>query len=227
MKNQKVIIALSALLLALVIAACDQKSSSKSSGDVAIKIDDDKITVSQFEDYYYTQNKLMLNMDRKKIDEMAKNPQAQNHPTLNKAKFADYLISRKLLYNKAMNDESLNKEELQAIVELNKYNGVATYYLLEKLKDGISVTDKEIDEFYNQNRNLFKGVAINDQIIARIRQQIFMKKFEMASNQFILNLIAESKVNREGLKKYLKEKSAASASEPAQEEKKEEKAPAK
>jgi len=184
-----------------------------SSGDWAAKIDDEVITIDEFYRYYYTQNKMLLNMDKKEIDKMAMDPSMVNHPTINRSKFLDFLISRKLLFQKAMTDDTINKDELTTVVELFKLNGVATYYLSEKLKDEINVTDDEIDRFYNENRRLFKGVPIDDTIINKIKQQIFMQKFEQKSNEFLMNLIAESKVNKEGFKKYLRDKISKESSE--------------
>jgi hypothetical protein len=213
--------AFSIFLMASFIS-CDKMKGNdgkEDTGKPAIKLEDDTISIKEFEDYYYTQNKLVLNLGKEEIDEMATNPMAQNHPTLSRKKFADYIISRILLFNKAMDDDTVDREELETVIELNKYNSVATYYLLEKLQDEINVTEQEVEQFYNQNRQMFQGVALNDQVIARIRQQIFMKKFEMKSNEFILNLIAENKVNREGLKQYLKNKTAEAKTESPAEEK--------
>ncbi len=213
--------AFSIFLMASFIS-CDKmkgKDGKEDTGKPAIKLENETISIKEFEDYYYTQNKLVLNLGKEEIDKMAANPMAQNHPTLSRKKFADYIISRILLYNKAMDDETVDRNEMETVVELNKYNSVATYYLLEKLQDEINVTEQEVEQFYNQNRQMFQGVALNDQVVARIRQQIFMKKFEMKSNEFILNLIAENKVNREGLKQYLKNKTAKAENEASSEEK--------
>ena len=156
-------------------------------------------------------------MEKDEIDKISEDPSMADHPTLNKTKFMDFIISRKLLYKKTINDESLDQEELKTIIELFKLQGVSSYYLSLKLKDKITVTDDEIDRFYKENKKIFKGVPINDDVINRIKQQIYMQKFEQESSQFIMNLLAESKVNREGfrnhIKKKLQEKEAAASEE--------------
>jgi hypothetical protein len=206
MKKNRILVVIPLLLVALFIIACDNKGSSNESGKAAVKIDDDVITIDTMEKFYYVQNKLILNKTKEEIDNLAKTPAAANYPSLNRAKFADIIISRKLLYKKAMADEDMDKDELNAVMELNKINGVATFYLIKKLGKDINVTDKEVEAFYTANRNLFKGVPLNDQVLMKVKQQIFMKKFELLQNQFIMNLIAESKVNREGYKKFIQNK---------------------
>lgn len=198
------------LLIFLTIAS----SCNMISGEVLAEIDSDEITLDEFQSYYYTQNKVLLNLDTKEIDRLSHESNMENHPTLNKSKFMDFLISRKLLYTKAMDDSSINKKELEAIIELTRLQGVATYYLSEKLKDEISVSDDEVNAFYNQNKQLFKGVPIDEGIINKIKQQIFMQKFERKSSEFVMNLIAESKVSREGFKKYLKEDAVKESQKP-------------
>lgn len=215
-------------MLAIIMAAAAIILTCKKPGDeVAVVIDNEKITIDEFNRYYYMFAKMMLNMDKKEVDRMAANPDIENHPTLgllNRNKFMDFLISRKLLYKKAFDDDSLNKDDLKTIRELSDLQFVASYYLTQKLKDDIKVSEAEINEFYNQNRERLKGVPMNDEAISWMRNQVFMQKMEMKSNQFILDLLAEAKVNREGFKKYMKEleKKGESKEEQKEEEKKKE-----
>ncbi len=192
-------------LIAIVSLLTISATSCKKGSKWAVKIDGEKISIDEFYKFYYTQNKMLLNLDKEEIDKLADDPQLAEHPTINKTKFMDYLVSRKLLYRKAMNDEDIDKEELNALIELSNLNAAANYYILEKHKDEIEVSDEEAEMFYRNNQEQFKGVPINDQVMNGIKQQIFMQKLEAKSSEFIMNLIAESKVNREGFKKHLKE----------------------
>lgn len=195
--KRTIALALIAFIPVLYLSSCKK-------GDVAVKIDDEKITIPEFNNYYYMQNKLLMNMDKAEIDKVADDPQIENHPTLNKSRFLDFLISRKLLYEKAMKDDKINKEELKTIVELAQMQAAATYYLTEKLGSEITVSDKEADEFYRQNPQLFKGVPVNDAVIDQIKRQIKMQKLEQKSNQYIFDVMAEHKINREGFREYIK-----------------------
>lgn len=207
----------------LLILAVTMTTTCKKDGDeLAVKIDDEKISINQFNNYYYMFAKMMLNMDKKDVDKAAANPEIENHPTLNilnKRKFMEFLVSRKLLYIKAFQDDSINKEDLKTIEELSKIQFVSSYYLLQKLKDDIQVTDQEMNEFYTRNKEQLKGMPMNEEMEARIRQQIFSEKLELKSNAFIIDLLGEIKVNKEGFKKYMekieKEKKSGETKSPA------------
>ena len=122
----------------LLILAVTMTTACKKEGDeLAVKIDDEKISINQFNNYYYMFAKMMLNMDKKEVDKAAANPEIENHPTLNilnKRKFMDFLVSRKLLYIKAFQDESINRDDLKTIEELSKIQFVSSYYLLPEIK---------------------------------------------------------------------------------------------
>ncbi len=195
-----------ALVTALIVAAGLFSACKKEGDEVAVVIDKKKITVNEFNRYYYMFAKMMLNMDKEDVDKMASNPEIENHPSLsllNRNKFMDFLVSRKLLYNKAFDDDSMNRDDLKTISELSDLQFVSSYYLSVKLKDDIQVSDADVDEFYKRNIDRLKGVPMNDEAVNWMKQQVFMEKLELKSNQFIMDLLAESKVNREGFRKYL------------------------
>lgn len=202
MSTKRVII----LLVAVLISSSILFSCKKDNW--AAKIDDDVISLDDFYNYYYLQNKLFLNLEKKDLDKLSGDPTMMNHPTINKSRFLDFIISRKILFKKAMDDKNINKDDLNTIVELSKLQAVSTFYIMEKLKNEIKVTDQEAEQFYNSNKKLFNNVPIDENIINRIKQQIFMQKIEERSNEFIMDMMAQYKINREGLKNHLKEKSS-------------------
>ncbi len=203
------------------IAASLLTSCKKEGDELAVKIDKEKISINEFNNYYYLFAKMMLNMDKKDVDKMAANPEIENHPTLNllnKNKFMDFFVSRKLLYIKASQDDSINKEEMETVAELAKLQFVSSYYLSQKLKDEIKVTDEDVNAFYARNKDKLKGVPMNDEAVNWMKQQVFMEKLEMKSNQFILEILGEIKVNREGFKKYMSKSAKESAAAEQKEE---------
>jgi hypothetical protein len=209
-------------IIILIFAVTLATACKKEGDELAVKIDNEKISINQFNSYYYMFAKMMMNMDKKDVDKAAANPEIENHPTLNllnKRKFMDFLVSRKLLYIKAQQDDSMNKEDLKMIEELSKLQFVSSYYLSQKLKDEIQVSDQEVNDFYTKNKERFKGVPMNDEAVNWIKQQIFMEKLEIKSNQFIIDLLGEIKVNKEGFKNYMnkidKDKKQTEAKEPA------------
>jgi hypothetical protein len=217
MKNRKW-----AFFIFLFIAVSFLSTCKKEGDEVAVIIDNKKITVNQFNNYYYMFAKMMLNMDKKEVDKMATNPEIENHPTLsllNKTKFMDFFVSRNLLFIKANQDDSISKDDLNTVADLAKLQFVSSYYLGQKLKDEIKVTDEEVNTFYARNKDKLKGVPMNDEAINWMKQQVFMEKLEVKSNQFILEILGEIKLNKEGFKKYIAKAAKEKKDEPKEEKK--------
>lgn len=173
------------------------------SNDWAAKVDDETISIDDFNKFYYMQSKMMANVETNaEVDKLAENPAYANHPMLNKTAYLDHLIAQKLLYKKALKDKNISKDELETLLEMIKIQTVAQYYLGKKLKDKITVSDEEVSAVYNQNKSKFAGRTA-DEATSYIKQQIFAQKSRQETNRYVMELIAESKVDKEGLKNYL------------------------
>jgi hypothetical protein len=215
MKTRVLILSLLLSLSSVIFISCNNTS-----GEWAAKVDGKVISIEEFNKYYYTQNKMMANVDSNEdVDRLANDPAYANHPFLNKSNFLDHLIAQKLIYNKAMNDKSIDKDELNTILEITKIQTASQYYLGKKLKDQIKVSEEEVADFYNKNRRQFAGRTANE-ATAYIRQQILSYKSRQEANQYVMELVAESEVKKEGLKEYLA-KTKKSADTENKEEKKE------
>ena len=70
-----------------------------------------------------------------------------------------------------------------------------------------------------RNKDKLKGVPMNDEAINWMKQQVFMEKLEVKSNQFILEILGEIKVNKEGFKKYIAKAAKEKKDEPKEEKK--------
>ena len=170
----------------------------------AAKVDGDTISMEDFNKFYYLQSKMMANVEtNEEVDKLAENPAYANHPLLSKAGFLDHIIAQKLLYKKAMDDKSIDHDELDTVIEMIKIQTAAQYYLGKKLKDKITVSDEEVTAVYNQNKAKFAGRTA-DEATAYIKQQIFTQKSRQETNKYIMELIAESKVEKDGFKEYMK-----------------------
>ena len=170
--------------------------------DWAAKVDNETISMDEFNKFYYLQSKMMTNLEtNEEIDKLAENPAYANHPLLSKAGFLDHIIAQKLLYREAMDDKSIDKDELDTVIEMIKIQTVAQYYLGKKLKDKITVSDEEVNTVYNQNKAKFAGRTA-DEATAYIKQQIFAQKSRQETNKFIMELVGKSKVNKDGFKDY-------------------------
>lgn len=191
------------LSVLLSITAIISISCSNTSGEWAAKIDGKVISIEEFNKYYYTQNKMMANVTSKEeVDQLAADPAYANHPFLNKSNFLDHFIAQKLIYNKAMSDKSIDKNEMNTILEITKIQTASQYYLGQKLKDRIAVTDEEVSEFYNKNKRQFAGRTANE-ATEYIKQQIMSYKSRQEANQYVMELVAESEVKKEGLREHL------------------------
>jgi hypothetical protein len=170
----------------------------------AAKVDGETISMEDFNKFYYLQSKMMANVEtNEEVDKLAENPAYANHPLLSKAGFLDHIIAQKLLYKKAMDDKSIDKDELKTVIEMIKIQTAAQYYLGKKLKDKITVSDEEVAAVYNQNKSKFAGRTA-DEATAYIKQQIFTQKSRQETNKYIMELIAESKVDKDGFKESVK-----------------------
>jgi len=179
----------------------------------AAKVDGETISMEDFNKFYYLQSKMMANVEtNEEVDKLAENPAYANHPLLSKAGFLDHIIAQKLLYKKAMNDKSIDKDELDTVIEMIKIQTAAQYYLGKKLKDKITVSDEEVTAVYNQNKAKFAGRTA-DEATAYIKQQIFTQKSRQETNKYIMELIAESKVEKDGFKEAMKNSTSAKPEE--------------
>lgn len=189
-------------------------------GDAAATIDGDKITIEELNKFYYVQNKMLTNIDSKdEIDKLADNPAYANHPFLNKANFLDHLIAQKVLFEKAMDDKSIDKDELETLLEMVKVQTAAQYFLSKKLKDKITVTDEEVDKIYSENRSKFAGRTA-DEASNYIKQQVFAQKSRQETNKYIAELLAEHAINKEGFKEYAAKNKKSTTDAPANQEQK-------
>ena len=179
----------------------------------AAKVDGDTISIDDFNKFYYLQSKMMANVEtNEEVDKLAENPAYANHPLLSKTGFLDHIIAQKLLYKKAMDDKSIDHDELDTVIEMIKIQTAAQYYLGKKLKDKITVSDEEVTAVYNQNKAKFAGRTA-DEATAYIKQQIFTQKSRQETNKYIMELIAESKVEKDGFKEYMKKSTEAKPEE--------------
>jgi hypothetical protein len=172
-------------------------SCKKEPSNWAAKIGDDYITFDELDSQIKFQAKMSM-MPKEEIDKLLANPKI-------KQTMLEQLIQVKAVYKKAMEDKSLNKEELNQVIELSKIQAVTQFYVLEKLKSEIVISDKEVEEIYKKNPNLPKGMS-PEQAFARIKAELFMQKFRPKSGEYVMNLVADSNVSREGFRKYAADK---------------------
>ncbi|HPS59480.1 MAG TPA: hypothetical protein PK514_15365 [Spirochaetota bacterium] len=170
----------------------------------AAKIGSETITIKDLNRYYYVQNRMMENKEtNEEIDKLAQDPMtSQMHQYLNKQFFLDSLINSKVVYAAAMDDSVIDKEELNTVIELSKYQTVMTYYLTKKLKNKIVVTEEEVNEYYTKYKSKLSKYTANE-AIELCRKDLEQRKLYMEMNRYIEELKQKSGVNRDGFKEYM------------------------
>ncbi|HYA13220.1 MAG TPA: SurA N-terminal domain-containing protein [Syntrophales bacterium] len=181
------------VIVLVVATAFALNSCSKESSNWAAKIGNDYITFDELDSQMKLQAKMSM-LSKEETDNLLKDIKR-------KKAMLEQLIQVKAVYKKAMEDKSLNKEELNQIVELSKMQAITNFYVMEKLKNEIVVSDKEVEEIYNRSPNIPKGMP-RDQAFARIKAELFMQKLSQKSRDYVMNLVGDSSVNREGFRKY-------------------------
>jgi hypothetical protein len=202
MKTRIPLTAFIIVLISLTISSCKKQFS----GEWIAKIEGEPITLDELNTLYYAQHKHLFNITREEIDKFSKDPELiKRMPTLNKQFYLDELIKQKLIYNKAMKDNILDKKEMQAIIQIATEGAIVQAYIKEKFKDDIKVTDEEVEDLYAKERNKrYKGVPI-DQAERHIRQYLMSRKMQTKLIELVENLREQSRIekNEDVLKKIM------------------------
>lgn len=188
--------------------------------DWAAKINNETISTEEFSRFYYFQCKMMADVETdEEVDKLAENPAYANHPMFSKTGYLDHLITQKLLYKKAMEDKTIDPKELETLKEMIRIQAVAQYYLGKKLKDKITVTDDEVNKYYEENKAELQDKP-EDSVKAYIKKLIYNQKSREETNKYIMNLLSESKVDKSGFANSQDKKDGKTSTEVKQEGKK-------
>lgn len=183
---------------ALISIAC-----GKGSNEWLVRINGDEITKTEFDQLYYAHHKQffqqvlgLMNISNQDVDKFASDPgTVRRLPTLNKQIFLQEIVNQRLLFNKAVSEGYDDKEELRALLKVAKETAVVQFYIREKFKDDIAVTDSEVETFYNENRAKFKAEPI-DTAEKKIRQFLSTEKLRKKMAMFVGNLRETSRIER-------------------------------
>ena len=178
--------------VSFIVISCNNKFS----GEWVAKIDGDTVTIDQLEIYYYAQQKSIYNITKVEIDKLASDPASlEKNPTLNKQEFLEQLIRQRLVYKQAFEEGLLKNPEVDALIKMAEEAVVVGYYVREKFKDEISVTDEEVEKIYSQKRSNFKGVPI-EQAELYIKQQVLQQKLQLKIRELVESLREKSKIEK-------------------------------
>jgi hypothetical protein len=151
-----------------------------------VKINDTVITLKDFEREF--------NVHVYSLPIAAKDKKKYENDINNKKKFLTNLINEYLIYNKAVKDGYLKRQDVQDLIKAVKRRAVIQVYLNEKIEPLLKeVPDEQIEAIYNKNKKLFAGVDI-DVARQQIRMQLLQKQYNDHLNEIIDNLKGEAKV---------------------------------
>ena len=208
---------LSALSIAVVVIL----SASCSSGDWIVKIDGEAVSVQELDQLYYAHHKQVLqqmkfDVTNADVDRFASDPSTvQRLPTLNKEIFLSEIINQRLIYNKAVEAGVLKNPDLKAMMKIAEDTAVVQYYIREKFKNEISVSDQEVESFYNENRANFKLEPI-DQAEKKIRQFLSTQRLMKQMKKFVDDLKDIARIEKSPtIEKQLHQSGAVNPQQPA------------
>jgi len=170
----------------------------------AAKVGKEVITIKDLNRFYYAQNKITMDVEKNEdVDRLAGDPAySDSHPFLNKEYFLDILINGKLACNAAQEDKNIDRDELNTIIELSRYQVVMQYFFMQKLRNTIVVTDKEIDEFYTEHAESLKNYP-DDEGKELCRKYIRDAKLKEAIQKYIDTLRTKTSIDKDGFREYL------------------------
>jgi hypothetical protein len=140
------------------------------------KINGEEITLEEFNNLYYAQLRIQYHLSNEEIDKLASDPEKKSqNPYLDRAQFLNQMIDGLVVYQKAIEAGYDKKPQVKIIMEYQTYSLAGRFHLDEMLKGKVVVTDKEITEAYESNKDQFENQS-PDQAKERIRQNLMRGK---------------------------------------------------
>jgi hypothetical protein len=179
------------LFTTLIIFSCSNDSKW------VAKIKGDEITLGELNAMYYAQQKSIYNdASNADVDKRAANPEeVSKNPTLDKKEFLENLIRQRLVYNKGIEEGIQKNKELEALTQMAREAVLVGFYVKEKFKNQVEVSDEEIAKVYSEQKAKFKGAPV-DQAEQYIRQQMMQQKLQMKLRDFVETLKEEGGIKR-------------------------------
>lgn len=157
---------------------------------VLFSIDNDfKMTVEDFNNFYYAQHKPLYSLNRDEINKIAQTEMAQRqNPLLNRKVFLEQFIQQKVLYDEAMNGEFNLKDDqsLEYFIKIQETIIKIGYYIKKKYSEELEPTNAEFDSVYQQYKDRFEGVPAN-QVEAYLKPRILQQKLQQKGAELIEN----------------------------------------
>ncbi len=168
-----------------------------------VKINDQTITSAELDNFYYAHHRQLFHqientttLSNENIDAHARNKSmVKRIPTLDKKLFLQELINQRLLVNQAVAEGYKDKTEVASLLKMAESTTLVQYFLFNKFRDDIAVSDTEVKEFYDQNQQRFPNTPI-EKVSPKIRQFLSMQKMREKIMVYLNNLRESARIER-------------------------------
>lgn len=184
-------------------------------GEWIMKIDGTALSIQELDQLYYAHHKQILqqlkfDVTNEDVDKFAADfMTVKRLPTLNKEIFLNEVINQRLIYDKAVEAGINDLPEVKAMIKIAQDTAVVQYFIRERFKNDLAVSDQEVEAFYNENRANFKMEPI-DQAEKKIRQYLGSQKLLKKMKRFVDDLKDAARIEKNpNYEKMLQPKSGA------------------
>jgi hypothetical protein len=163
-------------------------------------VDGAKITLEEFNSYYYSRNQALSGDDlsRDDIDRLARDPEeTQKNPFLVRTIFLDQIIRQRLVFTRAQKEGVTAQDEYLTQQELLRESLLNAFYVKAKLGDRLKVSLKEIADSYAENIARFEG-ASPFEAMNYIEKNLSQKKQRDEMSALLSRLMREASVVKNG-----------------------------
>jgi hypothetical protein len=160
--TQKIAIIAGAVLVVLVAGGIFGYSFVFGSKWVA-KINGEKISISEFNNLFYAQNRAKYNVSNEEIDKLAADPEKRSQdPALNKTEFLNQMVDNLIVYQEAVKAGYLNNPEVKILSEFQRYTIASSLYAQDVYNKAAKPTDAEIAKVYEAYKAKLNNAKLED-----------------------------------------------------------------
>lgn len=162
------------------------------------QINGEKITLKEFNKYYYANHRSIYSKSNEEIDKLAEDPQmVQQNPYLKKQQFLEQLIRQLISINKIEKEGFLKGDhEFKLITQIQRETLTVSYYAKKKFAGKLDITKEDIDREYQENKDYYAQFQPL-QVESIIRQNLQGKKFISLTEDKIKELKQKNKTTKD------------------------------
>ncbi|MCK4777297.1 MAG: hypothetical protein KAS39_02895 [Actinomycetia bacterium] len=187
MKRSLWIILLSfAFIIIFILSGLLLNCSEKKNRNIWLfKINEKVTTLGEFEKEYelYLEN---LGLRKKEISRAKKSVEL-------KSGYLQVMKNQNLIYYRAITENYENRDDIKVMLRLLKKQLIITAFVKDKMGDRIEISEKDIEEYYNNNREMYKTT---DVITAgkQIEYKLLREKYDTEIMELVNELVKESSI---------------------------------